>query len=301
MSVTAGRIIVVEDELARAKAFEARRKALLQAGKTIPPLVTLTPSEALAHARAMADDGSAPWRSDDLLLVDCWDRDLPDDGTASFKTVLFALDILAELRAAQDAAARKRAKQRKQAAEDEDVEKGFPRVVAYSKAMPDPLVRAALAEFAYPVRRVREEGGDPVWRFRLDRSVPPHGDGVPLWAVYDTQTVFDELHSLAMGERRGALPLPDERDRVYADFLATSCFASFHAALREGHETVWRRNVVGGLQSFSLKKGEPKALLRLGRTYLEVNPKRGATYKGLVQLARRIAQPPAYAPAPSTR
>lgn len=275
MTVGDGRIILVEDELDGVEEVLRRRDELSRDGRALAKPEVLTVARALAAAESGASRGLA-WTAGDLLLLDCWDRDLADDHELPVRSTTFALDVLARLRARQ--------------AEGHEI----PRVVAYSRSMRDPLLRAALAEFALPTIEVRVEGGDPMWQLRLDRSEPPFRAGSPLWAMFDRSVLLDRILEVVLGDRAGAAEVPDPDDPVYADHLATSCFASFHAALRDEHPDVWDECVLGGARPSSVPEWQRKAINRLGRRYLEVDPERSGTYRGLIELARRIAQPAPY-------
>lgn len=271
-----GRTILVEDELGGVHEVLRRRQELALAGRSLAAPEVLTVAEGLAAATEGWSRGGA-WRADDIVLLDCWDRDLPDDPTLPIRSTTFALDVLAALRT-------------RQAQGD-----AIPRVVAYSRAMGDPLLRAALAEFAFPAVEVRVEDGDPMWQLRLDRSVQPFGPGNTLWAMFERSVLLDRVLEVVLGDRSGAAEVPSPGDPVYADHLPTSCLASFHAALRDEHPDVWEDFVLGGAKPSSVAEWQRRAINRLGRRYLEADPERGGTYRGLIELARRLAQPAPYA------
>jgi len=277
--MAAGGWYVVEDETERIPAWAAWRRDLLERGRAITAPTHLNPSGAMARARA-GGDPTRGWTADDVVLLDCWDRNLPEKDQADFDTVFFALDILHELRARRDRG------------------EPVPRVVAFSRAMPDPLVRAALAEFALPLVRHRVDGGDPVHRVRVDTAATPYGPEAVLWAMFDLDALRDRLVEVLAGDRTGGLLPPPPTDPVYADFLPESCFATFHHEMRWAFPDLWRRGVLGGeLVQLADDDSTRRAINRLGRRYLAVNPARGGTYQGLIQLARRIAQPPPFVPA----
>jgi hypothetical protein len=198
--------------------------------------------------------------------------------------VFFALDVLHELRDRR--------------------ERGvpIPRVIAFSRAMQDSLVRAALAEYALPLRHERVPDGDPVKRVRVDASAVPFGPDAVLRGMFEVDVLMDRIVEVVAGDRSGGLAPPGPTDPVYADFLPTSCFASFHHELRASFPDLWQLAVLKGeTVPLAHRYGDRKALSRLGRRFLEANPDRGVTYHGLIQLARRLAQPAPFVPARARR
>lgn len=300
-----GRLVFVEDSLARAteirRLLDLYRSGLAErAGERVPAMSIVTeeywdPDMALARlggdttrAEGVVAEG---WDSDDLLFMDCWDRDSMDATVSSVRSTFFALDLLRALRSSAEAG------------------RAIPRVIVHSRGMKDDLLRAALSEFTVTRRKVRRPGATPVVRWRLDAS----GDtsGAVIWAMFDRTDLERNLDRILVGDRTAAMAPPGPDSVVWAQIQPTSCLASFHCAIRDESPDVWDRFVIGrrktSMRPDPAARGHNSAaasaeahldtaaiarVTRTARRYLELNDAWGARgYKGYLAIARALANP----------
>lgn len=295
-----GRLVFVEDSLARAT--EIRRLLALfrsgmaqRDGRRVPAMAIAAeeywdPETALEHINGRNAVGghvdAERWHPDDLLFMDCWDRDSMDPAVSRSRSTFFALDLLGALRSILEAGGT------------------VPRVVVHSRGMKDDLLRAALTEFTVTRRKIRVPGAAPVVRWRLDDT----GDtaGAVIWAMFDRSDLERNLDQILNGDRSAAMTPPGTDSVVWDQILPTSCLASFHCAIRDESPEVWDRFVITRAPSWS-ERGSPArgragadpvdaaAIARVTRTahrYLELNEAWGARgYKGYLAIARALANP----------
>lgn len=281
MNVRASKVIVVEDQLADAEAVLSGVRRGARLGATVPPPQAMSPQAALAEVTGAPGRPPRAWAGDELVLIDCFDRDaaVPE---GPFRTTFTALDLLAGFRALQDAGAT------------------VPRIAVFSRGIADPMVRAALGEFSQPVRKVAIDRQGIRWGHRRDLRPEVAGTGI-LWAMLERADVEEHLLELAMGDRSASLSAPAATDPFWSELQPSSCLASFHRRLRDDHPDLWNARVLGRDPSYELRENEQKAVRRLGARYLEPSAARGApTSYGYLNLAAQLADPtgPPRAPSP---
>lgn len=282
-----GQIVFVEDSLARVTEIRrlldlyrsggAVRDGARLAPMRIAPEQYWDPSFALERITGGANPDSPPnevaqtWSADDLLFMDCWDRDALDDQHA--RSTFFALDLLRGLRST--------------------VEFGrpIPRVIVHSRGMSDDLLRAALAEFVTARRQVRVPGESPVIRWRRDLGAP--SDGGVIWAMFDRSDFERNLDAVLHGDRTRALREPDSVSPLWDQIEPSSCLASFHCVLRDECPDVWTSVVAGRPDvPYALDDTDIARVTRIAKKYLAFNEAWGARgYRAYLSLARQLANP----------
>lgn len=277
------RFILIDDDYNNVRSIqnwheEGQARFWKNRGPSLPPLELWTTTQAIDSIRGRPGAGDRrtirphQWDGTECLLIDCWDRDAVDVPVNSFQSTFFALDLLAAIR------------DRKEAGEE------VPRVVAYSRAMRDELVRAALGEFTQRRIGVRIDRDGVTVGKRLELSPEPFSEVGVLWGMFERDSLPDHLLSIADGDRTGSLAPPPPASVVWDEFLPNSCLASFHNGLRDRFPDVWRTCVLG--DEMQANRATTKGVRRLGLQYLEPNPARGRpSWKGYVEIARRLADP----------
>lgn len=306
MAPVAARIVFVEDALARVsdirrlldlyRSGEAVRDGRRVARLAISNEEYWDPPTAMARIGGGAGPGDPPgpdaeeWHADDLLFMDCWDRDSMDASVSNVRSTFFALDMLRAVRAAAEAG------------------RTIPRVIVHSRGMKDDLLRAALNEFTLTRRKTRVPDATPVVRWRLDDT----GDtsGAVIWAMFDRTDLERNLDRILGGDPTAAMAPPGADSVVWEQILPTSCLASFHCAIRDESPGVWDRFVIGrgdwwGRAAASRDRDavvdgnraqlDTAAIARVTRTahrYLELNEAWGARgYRGYLAIAKALANP----------
>lgn len=296
MACVAGRIVFVEDSLARATEIRRlldlyRSGAAMRDGRRVPRLSISNeeywdPGSALERIGGAAPFADRPdadaeiWDADDQLFMDCWDRDAMEESVSRYRSTFFAVDLLRALRVQQEAG------------------RTIPRVVVHSRGMQDDLLRAALSEFTRTRHRVRVPDATPVVRWRLADAADEAGAVV--WAMFDRTDLERNLDRIIAGDRDAAMQPPDASSAVWAQVHPTSCLASFHCAVRDECPEVWDAFVIGRGRDEVVPGGGRRGLgtaaiarvTRIAHRYLDFNESWGVRgYRGYLALARALANP----------
>ncbi len=281
MTMLASKFIVVEDDYDDVTSMVIQHKQIeKKVGEhqrgSLPPLRAKTARQARRDIVESETHGDPDWDGTECLLLDCWDWGSVADRSDPSQSGFFVLDLLLALRKRKETGL------------------PTPTVVAYSAAMGDPLLRAALGEFTAPVRRVPCTQRNLTWALRLDHErCGPRGGGV-LAAMFERATVGQELHRIALGDMSGSLKSPAADSALWDDFLPGSCLASFHQKLRDVCPEAWETHVLNPNPPTrgNLPEKTRTRINRIGLQYIEPDPERGPLdYAGYLEIARRLANP----------
>lgn len=296
MSAVTGRIVFVEDSLARATEIRRlldlyRSGTAVRDGRRVPRLAISNeeywdPGTALQRigggvpAEQWPGPDAETWQPGDQLFMDCWDRDAMDASVSRYRSTFFAVDLLRALRAQREAG------------------QVIPRVVVHSRGMRDELLRAALGEFTRTRHKVRFPGETPVVRWRVGGA--DDVSGAVIWAMFDRTELERNLDRILGGDRGAAMRRPGPDSPVWTQVHASSCLASFHCALRDECPEVWDAFVIGhgpgevgpGSGRRGLGTAAVARVTRIAHRYLDFNESWGVRgYRGYLALARALANP----------